>query len=91
MGEDEGDYRPRANDHLVEPMYSGLGVGGDEEAREFLHEVDPEADEPGVFLRFLRSARRLMGRGGAVRPADGDPDDRADAGDPDGSTPGRDR
>jgi len=70
MNEDRDDHRPREHDHLVEPMYSGLGVGDEEAARAFLHEVDPDAEEPGVLLRWIRSARRILRRGGEVKPAD---------------------
>ena len=32
--EHEEPYRPRANDHLVEPMFAGLGVGEGEDELE---------------------------------------------------------
>ena len=47
-------YRARANDHLVEPMFAGLGVGVDEEpsAEEL---ADAEASRTGPFSRLLRA------------------------------------
>ena len=68
--DDDDDYRPRKDDHLVEPMFSGLGVNADDDAREFLHEEDPEAEEPGKLLRWIRSARQVMRRDPGVKPAD---------------------
>jgi len=60
-------YRPRKDDHLVEPLLSGLGFEGDEAAQELLHEVDPELERPGRLLRWIRSARDVM-RGSLSRP-----------------------
>jgi len=68
MTASEEPYQPRKDDHLVEPMYSGLGLDGDEEAAEFLHEVDPDEPRPrGRWLRWIRSARDVM-RGRLSRP-----------------------
>lgn len=67
MDESEDPYLPRKDDHLVEPMYSGLGLDGDEEAAELLHEVDPDERRPGRLLRWIRSARDVM-RGRLSRP-----------------------
>ena len=60
-------YRPRKDDHLVEPLLSGLGLEGDEVAEEMMHEMDPEQDRPGRLLRWIRSARDVM-RGSRSRP-----------------------
>ena len=62
MTEDEEEYRPRKDDHRVEPMYSGLGLG-DDQARESAgarHEVEPDSEQPGLLLRWIRSAREIM-------------------------------
>ncbi len=48
--EPPADYRARDNDHLVEPMFAGLGVG------------DEEATEPEPRGFFARLARVLFGR-----------------------------
>lgn len=49
MSDEPGDgYRPREHDHLVEPMFGGLGV----EARE-------RARRPGFLARCLAFLRRL--------------------------------
>jgi hypothetical protein len=37
----DDDYQPRETDHLVEPMFAGLGVG--EEGEE-----EPSREEPGA-------------------------------------------
>ena len=56
------DYSPRQDDHLVEPMFAGLGVGEDETECE--PETEPEvADSPdsatnGVWGRILAWFRR---------------------------------
>jgi hypothetical protein len=54
------DYRPREHDHLVEPMFGGLGVEG-----------GPRTDEPlelpRGFLRFWRRLWRALVR--LVRPS----------------------
>jgi len=46
------DYRPREHDHLVEPMFGGLGVErrGAEGAQR----------RPGLLARLLRSVLRLV-------------------------------
>lgn len=63
-GDDE-DFRPRENDHLVEPMFAGLGVDGDEPA--------PEGDEVSaqngrsLLARVLAWLRAAVG----LRPPSG--------------------
>ena len=49
------DYSPRQNDHLVEPMFAGLGVEGDEdEARDDGDFAEREArtERPGLWRRI---------------------------------------
>ena len=55
-------YRPRETDHLVEPMYSGLGVDGVEEPVEGIDARDGEARATDpvnerLLVRFLRLLR----------------------------------
>ncbi len=52
------DYRPREHDHLVEPMFGGLGV---KQSRE----VEPR---PGFWRRLWRALVRLVR---PSRPASG--------------------
>lgn len=51
------DYRPREHDHLVEPMFGGLGV-----------EPRVEAARPGFWRRFWSALVRLVR---PSRPASG--------------------
>ncbi|MEW6072108.1 MAG: hypothetical protein AB1726_05850 [Planctomycetota bacterium] len=64
------EYRPRATDHLVEPMFAGLGVGDGEEQALEAPAVPPAEDRParGLLAALARVARRLLGRG--RRPPD---------------------
>ena len=52
------DYRPREHDHLVEPVFGGLGVG---ERREAEH-ASAWRRLWRALLRFLRFARRERDR-----------------------------
>jgi len=51
------DFRPREHDHLVEPMFGGLGVG---ERRE-VERVSAWRRLWRALLRFLRRARPERG------------------------------
>ncbi len=55
MTNDEESYRPRETDHLVEPMFEGLGMGEGEADAE---ETDPESPRSGAQSWFLT---RLLG------------------------------
>jgi len=49
------DYSPRRDDHLVEPMFAGLGVGdGEEEGSEEVEsgEVEAHGERPGFWRRL---------------------------------------
>lgn len=57
MSDPDPDYQPRENDHLVEPMFAGLGVGEEEEER-----AKEEPDSRGGWLAALaRWWRRRFG------------------------------
>ena len=61
--DDEEDYQPRANDHLVEPMFAGLGARRDEESEAAQEESEEAAGEerpatPGFLARLLGLFRR---------------------------------
>ena len=62
--EDE-PFHPRKNDHLVEPMFAGLGVGEGDEAGENAANAEAtaeRAEEPrGWFARLVRVLRRVFG------------------------------
>lgn len=47
---DTDDYRPRPNDHLVEPFFGGLGAGAAEQA----HAPEAESRGRGVLARLWR-------------------------------------
>jgi len=47
-------FRPREHDHLVEPMFAGLGV-----------ERAPEPPRPGFWARVRSFLRRFLGRASA--------------------------
>lgn len=53
MGDSDETYRPRESDHLVEPMFAGLGVG-DEDAGET--EKEPQV-RPTLWTRLVRFLR----------------------------------
>ena len=57
----EEPYEPRKDDHLVEPMFAGLGVG-EERADEEEGEQGAEAEE-GAWRAVVRFVRRLLGKG----------------------------
>ena len=52
------DFEPRAHDHLVEPMFAGLGVGDDPDRQE-----RPPERLPSVVARFLARLRRFLRMG----------------------------
>ncbi len=58
----DDDFEPRENDHLVEPMFAGLGVGEEDAADD---EAEPQNEEvrTGFLAALLRSLRRWFGRG----------------------------
>lgn len=58
MSPEPEPWRPRATDHLVEPMYAGLGLEDDAAA-----EPSDPADEPGRS-GILRRLLRLLGLAG---------------------------
>jgi len=52
MSPHEDSYRPREHDHLVEPMFGGLGMEGESDAVE-----SATAEKQTVLSRFLRFLR----------------------------------
>ena len=59
------EFQPRENDHLVEPMYAGLGVGEEgettEPAVEHVEEPRKTEDAPSFLVILSRFFRRLFG------------------------------
>ncbi|HED66123.1 MAG TPA: hypothetical protein ENJ09_11280 [Planctomycetes bacterium] len=47
-------YRPRESDHLVEPMFAGLGVEAEREEREQAADTPERQSRPHPIARFLR-------------------------------------
>lgn len=58
------DYRPRPDDHHVEPLFGGLGVGESERGEPEPREPEP----PRGFLARLRGALARITGGRASRP-----------------------
>ncbi len=58
MGDD--DFSPREHDHLVEPMFGGLGVEGRAPEEQPDHET--AAERPGPIARFLAWLRVRIAR-----------------------------
>ena len=56
------DYRPREHDHLVEPVFGGLGVEPRPERRGDGHE--PEGVVRALWRRFVRVLAALVRRAG---------------------------
>jgi hypothetical protein len=54
----EQEFRPRKHDSLVEPIFAGLGVEGEEEPRSEREEPSERATgraaRPGAWARLLR-------------------------------------
>ena len=54
----EDDHKPREHDHLVEPMYAGLGCSGDEDGATDEAPANTAEGLWGVLGRFLRALKR---------------------------------
>lgn len=57
----DDDFTPREHDHLVEPMYAGLGCGGEERRVEADGPAASAAAPSGLWAalaRLLRSLKR---------------------------------
>ena len=50
MDDPDEPYRPRESDHLVEPMFAGLGVG----EKEAEHPLEEDPTPPTLLIRLLR-------------------------------------
>ena len=53
------EYRPREDDHLVEPMFAGLGVG-EEREEEDAPPVEEEGSRGGFLAALVRLLRRVF-------------------------------
>ena len=62
----DDDYRPRAHDHLVEPVFGGLGVEPRPESCD--NQLEARRGLRGIWLRFVHA---LVSRVRSSKPAGG--------------------